>query len=169
MSAPLDRLVLELTEHEQVEDYEALNAALLPARRRGLRLAVDDAGAGYASMRHWLLLKPDLLKLDLSLVRDVDSDAAKRALCLAIITFAHTTGMQVVAEGIETRRELATIRALGADYAQGYLLQRPAPLDELDLAAPAGQTDLDDAGQAWSRRCASSHMPAARPPPSRPG
>lgn len=133
VSTPLDRMILELTEHEQVEDYEALNAVLQPARRRGLRLAVDDAGAGYASMRHWLLLKPDVLKLDISLVRDVDADAVKRALCSAIITFAHTTGMRVVSEGIETPAELATVQGLGADYAQGYLLQRPVPLAELAL------------------------------------
>lgn len=136
MSAPLDRMVLELTEHEQVEDYAALNAALQPARDRGLRLAVDDAGAGYASMRHWLMLRPDVLKLDRSLVNDVDTDTAKRALCHAVITFAHSTGMRVVAEGVETQGELDAVRALGADFAQGYLLQRPAPLDELELRAP---------------------------------
>ena len=133
MSAPLDRLVLELTEHEQVEDCAALNAALQPARARGLRLAVDDAGAGCASMRHWLLLQPDLLKLDVSLVRDVDADDTKRALCAAIITFAQNTGIRVVAEGVETEAELAVLRALGADYGQGYLLRRPAPLAELSL------------------------------------
>jgi diguanylate cyclase (GGDEF)-like protein len=146
MSAPLDRLILELTEHEQVEDYEALNAALLPARQQGMRLAVDDAGAGYASMRHWLLLKPDLLKLDISLVRDVDSDAAKRALCRAIITFAHATGMRVIAEGVETQAELAAVRALGADYGQGYLLQRPAGLDQLVLKTPVADGRLEPVG-----------------------
>jgi EAL domain-containing protein (putative c-di-GMP-specific phosphodiesterase class I) len=147
MSAPLDRLILELTEHEQVEDYETLNAALLPARQRGMRLAVDDAGAGYASMRHWLLLKPDLLKLDISLVRDIDSDPSKRALCHAIITFAHATGMRVIAEGIETQGELAAVRALGADYGQGYLLQRAAPLDQLRLEAPAADPRLEAVGE----------------------
>lgn len=140
MSKPLHRIVLELTEHEQVEDYAALNAALQPARDAGMRLAVDDAGAGYASMRHWLMLRPDLLKLDRSLVQGVDGDSTKRALCQAVITFAHSTGARVVAEGVETAAEYEAVRALGADFAQGYLLQRPVPLSDLLLAAVTGAT-----------------------------
>ncbi len=108
--APVERLILELTEHEAVSDYAALNAALSAARARGLRLAVDDAGAGYASMRHPLLLQPDVLKLDISLVRDLDTDSGKRALCGAIITFARSLGARVVAEGVETAAELAAAR-----------------------------------------------------------
>lgn len=73
-SQPLDRLMLEVTEHALVQDYERLAEALEPLRREGLRLAVDDAGAGYASFRHILKLKPDVIKLDASLIRNVDSD-----------------------------------------------------------------------------------------------
>lgn len=153
MGQPLDRLVLELTEHEQIEDYETLNRLLAPARARGLRLAVDDAGAGYASLRHSLLLKPDLLKLDISLVRDCDTDPAKRALCRAVITFAHTTGARVIAEGIETSGEMDTMRRLGADYGQGYFLQRPAALEDLDLPASAAADERRRAsGDAISER-----------------
>jgi EAL domain-containing protein (putative c-di-GMP-specific phosphodiesterase class I) len=128
---PVGRLILELTEHEAVSDYARLNAVLSPARERGLRLAVDDAGAGYASMRHTLLLQPDVLKLDISLVRDLDTDSGKRALCGAIITFARSSGTRVVAEGVETAAELAAVRRLGVDYVQGYHLAAPAPLAEV--------------------------------------
>jgi len=133
MQVPLGRLVLELTEHAQVPDYDALLRALAPARKRGLRIAVDDAGAGYASMRHMLMLRPDLIKLDISLVRDVDTDRSRRALCAAVVEFAHQTGAQIVAEGVETLDELRTLQLLGADYVQGYLLQRPTAVADLVL------------------------------------
>lgn len=129
--APVDRLILELTEHDPVSDYAAVNAALGPARASGLRVAVDDAGAGYASMRHILLLQPDFLKLDISLVRDLDTDSGKRALCSAIITFASSLGIRVVAEGVETVAELAAVRRLGVQYVQGYHFARPAALTDV--------------------------------------
>ena len=147
-ASPVERLVLELTEHEQIDDYEALNLALQPARDAGLRLAVDDAGAGYASMRHMLLVKPDLLKLDISLVRDVDVDRDKRALCAAVITFAHETGARVIAEGVETTAELRTVRLLGADYVQGYVLQHPASLGDVRLHGYATSPVPSDADAA---------------------
>ena len=130
-SAPVERLVLELTEHEAVGDYTVLNAALADARARGLRFAVDDAGAGFASMRHTLLLKPDILKLDISVIRDLDTDSGKHALCGAIITFAHSLGARVVAEGVETAGGLDAVRGLGVGHVQGYHLARPAALAEL--------------------------------------
>lgn len=135
--APVERLVLELTEHEQIGDYEAIVAALAPSRAGGMRLAVDDFGAGYASMRHTLLLEPDLLKLDISLIRDIDSDPNKRGLCRAIITFARTLGAQVVAEGVETAAELSALRRLGVDMVQGFLLAHPSTLADLRLSGYA--------------------------------
>lgn len=130
-ACPLDRLVLELTEHAPIEDYASLVRVLEPLRAGGLLVAVDDAGAGYASMRHCLQLRPDLLKLDLSLVRDVDTDPDKRALCRAMTDFAHSADALVVAEGIETELELETVRALGVDLVQGFHLQRPLSLVEM--------------------------------------
>ncbi|MES2318159.1 MAG: EAL domain-containing protein [Pseudomonadota bacterium] len=127
-AAPLERLVLEVTEHSSIGDYGMIGEALAPLRKRGLRLAVDDAGSGYASFRHILKLKPDVIKLDQSLIRDIDHDPAGRALAAALITFARETGSAVVAEGVETDAELATLRALGVHTAQGYLLGRPAAL-----------------------------------------
>jgi len=97
-------------------------------QKRGIRLAVDDAGAGYASFRHILQLKPDIIQLDMSLTRDIDTDTARRALASALILFARETGSKVVAEGVETVSELRTLRALGVNEVQGYLLGRPAPL-----------------------------------------
>ena len=97
-------------------------------RREGLRLAVDDAGAGYASFRHILKLKPDVIKLDASLIRNVDSDTGCRALAAALIRFAEETGCKVVAEGVETQEELAMLRRLAVNKAQGYLLGRPSAL-----------------------------------------
>jgi EAL domain-containing protein (putative c-di-GMP-specific phosphodiesterase class I) len=123
----LDRVVLEITEHTIVTQYKEIAWALGPLRSRGLRLAVDDAGAGYASFRHILALRPDLIKLDISLTRDIDIDHAKGALAIAMVTFAQETDSTIVAEGVETRGELNALRELGIAYAQGYLLGRPAP------------------------------------------
>ena len=125
---PLERLVLEITEHATIDEYSELTNALAPLRTRGLRLAVDDAGAGFASFRHILRLQPDIIKLDMSLTRDIDTDAARRALASALIRFAHETGSKIVAEGVETASELRVLRSLGVNKAQGYFLGRPAPL-----------------------------------------
>jgi EAL domain-containing protein (putative c-di-GMP-specific phosphodiesterase class I)/CheY-like chemotaxis protein len=127
----LDRLVLELTEHLPVEDYDALNAAIAPLRAAGARLAVDDTGAGYAGLQHLIALAPDVLKLDLSLTRGIDRDPARRALASALVRFGHDTGSTVVAEGVETEAELETLRALEVPWAQGYLLARPQPLSDV--------------------------------------
>nr|MDQ3282546.1 EAL domain-containing protein [Acidobacteriota bacterium] len=121
-TAPLERILLEVTEHDPIADYDAFRAALAPLRERGLKLAVDDAGAGYASFRHILSVAPDVIKLDTSLTRDVDRDPSRRALAAALIAFARDTGSRVVAEGVETAAELDTLRELGATNAQGYFL-----------------------------------------------
>jgi EAL domain-containing protein (putative c-di-GMP-specific phosphodiesterase class I) len=125
---PLERLVLEVTEHATIDEYSELTNALAPLRTQGLRLAVDDAGAGFASFRHILRLQPDIIKLDMSLTRDIDTDAARRALASALIRFAHETGSKIVAEGVETASELRVLRSLGVNKVQGYFLGRPAPL-----------------------------------------
>ena len=123
-----ERIVLEITEHEAIEDYGALAEALAPLRERGLRVAVDDVGAGYASLRHALQLAPDMVKMDISLTRGIDRDPGLRALATALISFAGETNMTIVAEGIETAGELHALRELGIRYGQGFYLARPAPL-----------------------------------------
>lgn len=126
--APLERLMLEVTEHDAIADYAQIAAVLEPLRRRGLKLAVDDAGSGYASFRHILKLRPDVIKLDQSLIRDIGQQPESRALATALIAFADATGSSVVAEGVETPDELAALRHLGVNRVQGYLLGRPGPL-----------------------------------------
>jgi EAL domain-containing protein (putative c-di-GMP-specific phosphodiesterase class I) len=128
---PGDRFVIELTENATVDDYDGLAEALRPLRARGFRLAVDDAGAGYASMQHILQLRPDIIKLDMNLTRDIDSDPARKALAAALIGFAHDVGSQIVAEGVETEGELRTLQVLGVDAVQGYLIGRPQALPAL--------------------------------------
>lgn len=128
---PLERLMLEVTEHASVPDYAQLADVLQPLRSRGLRLAVDDAGAGYASFRHILQLKPDVIKLDGSLIQAIDSDNDCRALAAALIRFAEETGSKIVAECVETPAQLAVLRRLQVNKAQGYLLGRPLPIDQL--------------------------------------
>ena len=123
------RLVVEITEHEPVEDYDELARSLQPLRDLGVRIAIDDAGAGYASLRHTLALGPDIVKVDISLTRSIDMDRGRRALASALISFADEMDMQIIAEGIETEAELATLVDLGVRYGQGYHLAEPAALE----------------------------------------
>jgi EAL domain-containing protein (putative c-di-GMP-specific phosphodiesterase class I) len=122
------RLVFELTEHEAVDDYGPIRDRMEPLLRAGARIAVDDTGAGYASLRHILLLQPQIIKLDRSLTHGVDHDPARRALASSLVSFAHDVGAEVIAEGIETVEELATLERLGAHWAQGFHIARPEPL-----------------------------------------
>lgn len=138
--APLDRLIVEITEHSTVGNYEALLAVLDPLRRRGLRLAVDDAGAGYCSLRHILNMGPDIIKLDIGLTRDIDLDPARKALARAMVGFAADTGSMIVAEGVERQSELDALRSIGVSKVQGYLLGRPMVLDSA-LRLTADRTD----------------------------
>ena len=126
----LSRVVLELTEHAPVADYPVLMAALDPWRHQGARLAVDDAGGGYASFAHILSLEPDFIKLDASLVRDIHVDRQRQALARAVVGFAKELGVSIVAEGIEVAAELDVLVELGATYGQGFHLGRPRPLGE---------------------------------------
>jgi EAL domain-containing protein (putative c-di-GMP-specific phosphodiesterase class I) len=121
------RLVVELTEQEAVEDYDELRHVLEPWLARGVRIAIDDAGAGYSSLRHVIELTPDFLKLDRELVRDLDRDRNRRALVSAMAAFAAEVGTSVIAEGVETEAELDVLRDAEVDLVQGYLLARPGP------------------------------------------
>jgi PAS domain S-box-containing protein len=122
---PGAQIVLELTEHLAVDDYASLQANLDALRRRGIRIAIDDAGSGFASFQHILRVAPEIIKLDRELIGGIDTDPARRALASAVVMFAEEIGATVVAEGIETQAELATVRSLGVPAVQGYLLGRP--------------------------------------------
>jgi EAL domain-containing protein (putative c-di-GMP-specific phosphodiesterase class I) len=122
------RIVLELTEHSPVDDYDALLAALGELRRRGIRIAVDDTGAGYAGLQHLLRVRPEVVKLDVALTRGIDVDPARRALATGLVAFAREMGSAIIAEGIETAAELETLRGLEIGWGQGYHLARPSQL-----------------------------------------
>jgi EAL domain-containing protein (putative c-di-GMP-specific phosphodiesterase class I) len=129
-------LLVEITEHAQVDDYDALAEPVGKLRELGGKLAVDDVGAGFASLQHILRLAPDEIKLDVGLTRGIDVDRARRALALGLVSFAAELGCSVVAEGIESREELDALRSLGISLGQGYFLGRPAALGEVDLSRP---------------------------------
>lgn len=122
------RMIVEITEHAPVEDYDALSASLEPLRAAGALLAVDDAGAGYASLRHILRLDPDIIKIDETLTQRVAQERAPRALTAALVYFAREIEATVVAEGVETAQQLEALVDIGASHAQGYHLGRPGPL-----------------------------------------
>jgi EAL domain-containing protein (putative c-di-GMP-specific phosphodiesterase class I) len=122
-----ERLVLELTEQEAVDDYDLLQDQLAGWLGSGVRLAVDDAGAGYSSLRHVVELSPDYLKLDRELIRGIDEDPNRRALMRAVVAFAREVGTSVIAEGVETRGELDVLRDAEVHLVQGFLLARPGP------------------------------------------
>jgi EAL domain-containing protein (putative c-di-GMP-specific phosphodiesterase class I) len=123
------RILVEVTEHAPVADYAVMGRALNLLRARGCEIAVDDAGAGYSSLQHIVQLKPDVIKLDIGLIRGVDADPSRRALISALLYFARETGAGIIAEGIETEAEAEHLRVLGINKGQGYLLSRPLEVD----------------------------------------
>jgi EAL domain-containing protein (putative c-di-GMP-specific phosphodiesterase class I) len=130
MQPILDRtpLVLELTEHAVVDDYDAVADGMRLLRDRGVLLAVDDAGAGYSTFQHILRLRPDIIKLDRSITKGIDGDLARRALTNALVMFAAQIRASVVAEGIETEGELNGLRLTGVSQGQGFWLAKPSRL-----------------------------------------
>lgn len=121
-------LTVELTEHVTIDRYDDLRPAIEALREIDVKLAVDDAGAGYSSLQHILELRPDHIKLDRSIVQGVDNDPVRRALAAALMEFADDIGARVVAEGVERVQELHTLRSVGVSCVQGFLFGRPGPL-----------------------------------------
>lgn len=121
------KLVLEVTEHQHVADYAGL-ARTLASLQQKVRIAIDDVGTGYSGLRHIVELKPDMLKMDMALTRDIHKDPARRALTGALVQLSRDIGCKLVAEGIETVEERAAMAALGVDYGQGYYFARPLPV-----------------------------------------
>jgi diguanylate cyclase (GGDEF)-like protein len=121
----LSDIVIELTEDEMFTTSPALDAALDALRERGARIAVDDAGAGYAGLQQLIRIKPEILKLDRSLVSGVDADTSKRALLESFARFASTTGTAICGEGVETAAEMRMLTKVDMTYAQGFVLAAP--------------------------------------------
>jgi EAL domain-containing protein (putative c-di-GMP-specific phosphodiesterase class I) len=118
-------LVFEITEQTRVEDYPMLNERLARVRSCGARLAVDDAGAGYASLRHIVQLRPDFIKLDMSFAADIEDNRAQQAMVSSLVHFGEETGSTIVAEGIEKPGQLESLMSLGITVGQGHLLAAP--------------------------------------------
>jgi EAL domain-containing protein (putative c-di-GMP-specific phosphodiesterase class I) len=125
-------IVLEVTEHTAITDYPAFRAAMA-ALGPSVEFAVDDAGTGFASLRHIVELRPTFVKLDRSLMAGLESDEARQAMIVGICHFAHVTGCRLIVEGIETDSELTVLRALTIELGQGYLLGRPLPVDNIQV------------------------------------
>ena len=122
-------IVVELTEHQQVADFDALRKALEPIRKHA-RIAIDDVGSGYAGLRHLVDLSPDLLKLDMNLTRDIHQDLARCALVGAMVRFSEAIGAKLIAEGIEYAEEAEVLKKLGVKYGQGYFYAKPMPVND---------------------------------------
>lgn len=122
---PLDRLMFELTEHERIVDPQHALSILSYYHRRGFVTAIDDFGAGYAGLELLAQFQPQVLKIDMGLVRGIDHSAPKQAVVEGVVLMGRRVGARLVAEGVETREELRTLRALGVDLFQGYLFARP--------------------------------------------
>lgn len=155
---PLDRVLLELSEHDPVDDYDELAATLAPFRAAGLRLAIDDVGAGFSSLRHIVLTSPDVIKLDRSIVSGLDTDPVRTVLVRSLVDFARGLRARVVAEGVETAAEAEALRALGVDHGQGWHFGRPAvpePQPRTQPPTPAHPTP--------------AHLTAGRPHAAQPG
>ena len=139
---PLDRVVLELSEHDPIEDYPRLRAVLAPLRARGMRLAVDDVGAGYSSLRHIVATRPDVVKLDRSIVDGVAGDTVLPVVVRALVDLAGAVDATVVAEGVETAADATALTGLGVALGQGWHFDRATTAAELrdayPVAAPAG-------------------------------
>lgn len=128
-------LILELTERMPITDYEGMRTSI-QSLGPSVQLAIDDAGAGYASLRHIIELRPSVVKLDIGVIRGVDADPVRQAMVAGMVHFANEIGCTLVGEGVETIDEAQTLTELGVRMGQGFLFARPAPVAELlaDLA-----------------------------------
>ncbi len=118
-------IVLEITERTAIKNFPAFRAALSYFKSKGFKISVDDAGAGYASLKSIAMLNPDFIKFDINLIRNIDNNLIKQNLILSLIDIARRIKATVIAEGVETKSEFETIKKLGVQYAQGYYLARP--------------------------------------------
>jgi EAL domain-containing protein (putative c-di-GMP-specific phosphodiesterase class I) len=122
------RVVVEITEHAPINDYKSMRKTLATLRALGTRIAIDDAGAGFASLRHILRLEPDFIKLDRSLIDGIETNESLQALAAGLISFGEKINAKIIAEGIERASEVETLLELGVRYGQGFFFARPAAL-----------------------------------------
>jgi EAL domain-containing protein (putative c-di-GMP-specific phosphodiesterase class I) len=133
---PLDRIVFEITEGEKITDYAHLRAIVTDYNQRGFTVAIDDFGAGYAGLNLLANLQPDIVKLDLELVRNVDQDRVRGIICKGIVQVSQELGIEIIAEGIERREELLYLQDLGVHLFQGFYIAKPS-FESLAAVNPA--------------------------------
>ena len=140
-----EQVIIELTENHPIYDYEAMRSALLHYRSMGFKIALDDLGEGFSSLRLWSELRPDYIKIDKHFVQGVDTDPVKMEFLKAIQCIAESCGTHVIAEGVETTGELMTVRDIGIQFGQGYLVARPKSVPP--LFAATGMASIFDVMQ----------------------
>lgn len=154
------RIVIELTENQPVFDFAAMRDALLHYRAMGFKVAIDDLGEGFSSLRLWLELRPEFVKIDMSFVQGCDLDPIKLQFLKSIQQIAASCGTQIIAEGIETEAELRVVKDTGIALGQGYFIARPHATPLL-LAADDTRRIIHESNLADSSKCASSHRTRA--------
>lgn len=142
---PAECLIFEMTENDPIADTARLGRWIASARRRGVRIALDDLGAGYAGLGNLLRLRPDIVKVDMELVRGIDSDRSRQALVKGIVEACRAFNCEVISEGVETKAEYAMLRSLGIGLMQGYLFAKPGleTLPEVIHPFSHVESDLD--------------------------
>lgn len=123
---PLSRIVFEVTEQEEITDHQHLLSILETYRARGFLTAIDDFGAGYAGLNLLADFQPDLLKLDMGLIRKIDTDRVRQRIVQHVVRLCEDIGVTIIAEGVETQGEFAVLREMGISLQQGFLFARPA-------------------------------------------
>lgn len=151
-------IVLEFSERDPVPDLSRLQGIAARLRAHGYRIAVDDAGAGHASMQVIAELRPEFIKVDRSLVRTLDADRARRGLMVSLLSFSNHIGARLIAEGIETDRELDALLSVGVEFGQGWLLGKPVLTRPVD-----GLTGVEVVDASWFARQPSSRLRQAPP------
>lgn len=142
---PTSNLIFEITENERVVDKDHLKRIMQEYRRRGFKTAIDDFGAGYAGLNLLAEFQPDIIKLDMELVRQIDANPVRRAIVQGILGVCKALSIEVIAEGVETEAEYHTLRAMGVYYFQGYLFAKPAFEQLPDVSWPAA-SELSELG-----------------------
>lgn len=135
-------IVFEITEKSAISDYASFRRILDNYISQGYKVAIDDTGAGYSGLKTLAQTRPNFIKVDMDLVRDIDKDILKQAMMEALHNFSVITGSDIIAEGIETREELDTLISIGVRYGQGYFLARPLP-EFVDIPEPVKQVIID--------------------------
>ncbi len=124
---PFDRIILEITERSAISQYDVFFGQLQQYREQGFSFAIDDVGGGYASLESIVATKPEIVKIDAHIVRDLHRDGVKQSIIRFIVAFCKENQIISIAEGVETKEEMDAVTALGVDAVQGYYLYRPTP------------------------------------------